>query len=554
VSGYRLRLRAAGLALLGGLGERQPGVNAASAVLPGDGSGRGGGARTALLLGSSLKGVLRHDVARFAEARGQESCRTQPHGCGECIVCRVFGAPNHAGKLTVRSARAIARELVVASSVGIDRRTRTADRAGRRLWSELRSAADFEVDLTAVAPLSDDETQLIEALLDWERVVGLRLGRRKSSGLGAFDLDWEPLDRTWPAASAPSAQAQGGTPRRYLLHVEAMEPLRLAGPPRRLFLRDSLDVVPATTLRGALGWALHRRGDDAAARDLFIQRPVRLSDGVYQAPFGLPGRWLGVLECRAPTPHRVDPTLHLITDAVGDHTPDPQLTCPIAECGSWLKPASTVRPPVLVLGQTEIDPVRRRVRQGLLFHQVVVGPGTTFTAELLALPGQAEVLAGLGDILVGGNRSRGLGRSQVRVESAPELPALAERVARTTAAVQRRGGELDGEQLAVLGLVSDGYAPISLRELLAAHGLAVLTAEVRSVVRGSYDELDGRSRSERRLLARGSWVAVRGQDLAARLEALEHQAVADPAGLQPLWLRTRHDLEDTSVNDPDTPT
>jgi hypothetical protein len=551
VSGYRLWLRAAGLALLGGLGERQPGVNAASAILPDDdGPGNGGRARMALLLGSSLKGVLRHDAARFADARGQATCRAQPHGCGDCIVCRVFGAPNNAGKLAVRSARAAARDLVVASSVGIDRRTRTADRAGRRLWSELRSAADFQVDLIVVAPLADNEAQLVEGLLDWERQVGVRLGRRKSSGLGAFDLDWEPLDTTWPAAGAASAQPRGGTPRRYLLQVEAVEPLRLAGPPRRLFLRDSLEMVPATTLRGALGWALHRRGDDDAAHDLFIQRPVRLSDGVYQAPAGLPGRWLGVLECRAPTPHRIDPTLQLIVDAVASRAPELRLTCPITGCGGWLKPASPARPPVLVLGQTEIDPIRRRVREGLLFQQVVVAPGTVFTAELLALPDQAEALARLGELLVGGNRSRGLGRSQLRVAPAPELPSLAERVAATTAAVHHHGGEVDGEQLAVLGLVSDGFAPGSLRELLATHGLTVLTAEVRSVVRGSFDELDGRSRAGRRLLARGSWVAVRGQDLPARLEALEQHAGTDPAGLQPLWLRTRHDLEDTVVNDP----
>ena len=157
MSGYRLWLRAAGLALLGGLGERQPGVNAASAILPDDdGPGNGGRARMALLLGSSLKGVLRHDAARFAEARGQATCRAQPHGCGDCIVCRVFGAPNHAGKLAVRSARAAARDLVVASSVGIDRRTRTADRAGRRLWSELRSGIPPVYDIRDHAAVVSD--------------------------------------------------------------------------------------------------------------------------------------------------------------------------------------------------------------------------------------------------------------------------------------------------------------------------------------------------------------------------------------------------------------
>jgi CRISPR/Cas system CSM-associated protein Csm3 (group 7 of RAMP superfamily) len=548
VSGYRLRLRAVGPALLGGLGERQPGVHAASGLLPGQGAGAAGGSHTAVLLGSSLKGVLRHDAARLAEARGQATCRAQPQGCGACVVCQVFGAPNQPGKLAVRSATAIAADLGVASSVGIDRRTRTADRAGRRLWSELRALADFEVDLAAAVPLTGEEAQLVEGLLDWEQATGLRLGRRKSAGLGAFDLAWQRLDQAAPVTGGRLLGAQAGTPARYLVHIQAVEPLRLAGPPRRVFLRDSLEVIPATTLRGALGWALAHRGDGDAAGDLFIDRPVRLSEGVHQAPNGLPGRWLGVLECRAAIPHRIDPTMRLVGDALGDHTSTAELlTCPVAGCGAWLKPAAAARPPLLVVGQTKIDPVRRRVREGLLFHQVVVRPGATFTAELVALPEQADLLAGLAEVLVGGNRSRGLGRALLSVEPAPPLPPVAERVAHTTAMARRRGGGLDdAEELAVLGLVSDGFAAVPLRALLADRGLTVVAGEVRAVARGSYDERDGGARPQRRLLARGSWVAVRGRDLPARLLALERDGIDDPAGLQPLWLRVRHDLEDNA--------
>ena len=557
---YRLHLRAASPVLLGGVGDREPGVHAATALLPapaGDGAGGGGPtARTALLLGSSLKGVLRHDARRLAAARGSD-CAWEAAGADggatcACLTCTVFGAGGRPGKVAVRSGTAEAADLVAVSGVGIDRRTRTADRAGRRLWSELRALASFTADLVLVEPLAPEEAEFLELLLDWEQATGLRLGRRKSAGLGSFELAWEgPLEEAAPTARPAPAPAAASERRRYLLHVEALEPLRLAGPPQRLFYRDALTHIPASTLRGALGWALARRGDGDLARELFESpRPVRLTDGAYQPRGEPPPRpWLGMRECRGPERHATDPALAWVAAALGAGAPAEEEVFTCARCGQPLKPASLPDPPVLVIGQTEIAWQEGRARDGTLRYQVAVQPGACFQAELDAFPEQAEVLRSLGEVLVGGHRSRGLGSARVAVEDAGVLPAVAERVARTTALLERRGARLGGDQVAVLGLLADGWPGEgrSLEELLRAHGLEVVTAQARAVARGGYDERGRATRPLRQVLARGSWVAVRGRDLTGPLEELERGAgLGDPLDPNPLWLRVRDDWEDGS--------
>ena len=554
--GYRLRLGASSQALLGGLGEREPGVQAATALLPeGDGATGGATGRVALLLGSSLRGVLRHDALRLAVARGIEhEDAAPPARCG-CVVCRLFGGPHRPGKLAVRSAKARVSELATVAGVSIDRRMRTADRMGRRLWSELRSTANYAAELVALSALDADEQELLELLLGWEAVTGLRLGRRKSTGLGAFTLAWEPVESgararpPVPAASQGNADSgNAGSCVRYLVHVEAVEPLRIAGPPQRLFYREVLEAVPATTLRGAFGWALQRRGDGELAHDLFIGRPVRLTAAAADAANGLPVRWLSAMACRGPEPHPLDTTLDWIVDGLGGELPEGAfVSCPVAGCDGLLRPVADPPPPVLVIGQTEIDPAGRRARDGRLFYQATLRPGTVFTAELLALPEQAAALASLDEVLVGGNRARGLGRAKVCVEAAPELAPVAERVRRTTRALDSRGVDLGGDEVAVLGLVSDGFAAEPLRTLLERRGLGVVAGQVRSVARGSYDEQAGRPRALRTLLAAGSWVAVRGRDLAGGLMELERDGIGDPDGLQPLWPRVRGDVEGRDV-------
>jgi hypothetical protein len=209
-----------------------------------------------------------------------------------------------------------------------------------------------------------------------------------------------------------------------------------------------------------------------------------------------------------------------------------------------LKELESEAPPPLVLSHVTIDPTHRRASHGELHYQVAFSPGTVFAAEVLARPSQAEVIRGLDTVFVGGRRARGMGLARIELEELPPLASLAERIAATTTHLSELGAPDHGE-IAVLGLIADAALERPLRKLLADADLEVLTGDVRSVVRGGWDEGNGKMRPLRRLLEAGSWLAVRvGSDRAlAELERFEREGIADLEEVAPLLLRARDDWE-----------
>ncbi|MCS7008171.1 MAG: hypothetical protein NZL88_11520, partial [Gaiellaceae bacterium] len=87
-----------------------------------------------------------------------------------------------------------------------------------------------------------------------------------------------------------------------------------------------------------------------------------------------------------------------------------------------------------------------------------------------------------------------------------------------------------------------------LREILAENGLEIVTGEVRDVVRGGWDERGDRMRAVRRLLATGSWLAVRvpGDAALEALVRLEEEGITDREEIAPLVVRVREDWMDDS--------
>lgn len=516
----RLRLSARSGSLLGGIEAAGYGINASSAEIV-----TASGDRVATLLGSSLRGVLRDGFRRFSEARTGEACSLRSD-C-RCAACSLFGGPDRAGSIEVRSAFAAPAAGGVRSGVSIDRQRRTADRAGRRLWTEQRSHADFEAELRVSAAAPAEHGELFELYLGFVEATGLHLGRRRSAGAGEIAVTRVLGDES---EARPHGQLPGADTARtpWLLEIEALEPLRIAGRAQRAFFRETLGVIPASMLRGALGGALLRELGMDAAEDLVTVRPALVSTAVPVVADELPpGAWSGTVRCRGEAPHVIDLTARIVRRALG-HDVD-LTTCP--RCGAGLKAHRPPAPPTLVLGQTAIDPRRRRAADEQLRGQVVVAPGARFRARLDATADQAAALAALGTIQVGGNRTRGLGLAHLSVDPWPTPPPAAARVATSSRAI--------GAEVAVLGLVSDAAPSEPVATMLTSRGLEIVTARVRTTVRGGWDEVRRELRPVRRLLAAGSWVAVRGPGLVEAAAALEANPAPDPEGTDPVWLTVR---------------
>jgi len=535
VSRWRLRLSGRSPALLGGVAEAPVGVHVETAFLD-----LGSGQPRLLLSGTALRGVLRDAFRRFAAARGSPC--SLAGGCS-CPTCWLFGRPERSGALWVRSTLAEGARRYLAPGIAIDRRTRTAARAGGSLWVEERALADFEVDVLAPGSLGPEELGLLDDFWAWLELVGLSVGRRKSAGAGQFTVeitevpDHKPLPIPTPTQSDENRA-------RYLLRLTLLEPTRLVGHRQREFYRDGLQIIPVATLRGALGWALERRGAGTAAKDIFVQRPIALTPGFPVGPndrTSIPP-WLSRWRCDGNPRHIVDAALYRVAHVLSGAGSWRLETCP--RCGSSLRELGSGARPPLVLGHVTIDPTHRRAMRGELHYQVALAPGTVFAAELLAYPSQAEALRRLETVFVGGRRARGMGRAQIELKELSPLPPVKDRIAATAGYLGDLGAP-DEDDVAVLGLMTDAALERPLRELLADADLEVLTGEARGVVRGGWDERSGQMRPLQRLLEAGSWLAVRVRSdrALAELERLEREGIPDPEGVAPLLLRVRDDWE-----------
>lgn len=570
MSGWTLRLTARSPLLCGGVGSPPPGLHTATAEVDLSGTVH------ALLPGSSLKGVLRDAMRRFVLARRGLAC-TGTDDC-PCPTCRLFGTGSRPGTLGVRSATAPMEEHVT-WGVGIDRSTRTAARgepdSGGHLWSERRAFADFAVDIEEIGHVDDADRALVDDLFAWLEVCGLAVGRRKSSGAGAFVLS---ASRRAPR-SAPEAPADlSGEPsvrKRYRLVVTLREPAHLVGPRQRDFYREALDVLPAATLRGALGRAMEERfGRRVAEAVMLGSLPLLVTPGFVldeagggTGPREVPVPWLSLRACSGQPSHLVDVAVDQVVQALGGDGGRPDL-CP--KCKASLRRRHGGRPKRMVVGQTAIDRDSRTAAEGQLRTVVSVAPGTVFVAETWAHPSHASLLGDLETIRVGGQRSRGYGLAALDVEEVEDSRSIRDRIEATTAAVRACGASVDG-RIALLGLLGDAVvaptAPVtmgsgaspadivgtgngpSLAAVLSARRLIPITGEARQTSCGGWDEWRHHRRSLRTALAAGSWVAVRIPDDAAldALEGLLRQPLLDPEEIAPLLLEVREPVETTEL-------
>jgi hypothetical protein len=546
MTGWRIQIEPLSGFLVGGVGEPPRGAHAASAFLSSPGSGE-----VAVLPGTSLKGVLRAAAGRFSEARTGEPCSGDAD-C-RCAACRIFGTPTQPGKIAIRSAL-VPSERDQRSRVAIDRTTRTAARESGGLWSEQRawSSGGLQVDIDATEVLGAEDTAFLEAFWAWLGVVGLSVGRSKSTGSGALAI--KSVEQRSPRLEHPPRPArEDGEPRPYRLVIELLEPARVVGLRQREYYRDGLDTIPGGTLRGAIGWALVRRGESSAATELFRSaRSVRVGTGY---PLADPGEgmtapdgfvpWLSVALCRGTPRHRLNGALLRVAEHLGADGRD-RAACP--RCGADLDVGEGSATSTLVIGRTAIDPRLGRVAQGMLFYEVAMAPGARFAAYLLARPDQAELIAGLGEVWIGGRKRSGQGLARLTVEPM-NGPSLEARLASTRTALA--GWGVPDRGVAVLGFVGDAAFVEAPRREFEARGLRIVAAELRSVPRGGWDEERNTPRAVREVVQGGSWVAVEadGPDALAELARLEAYGIDDPLGTEPVLVRVIDDWEVMEVAD-----
>jgi CRISPR-associated protein Csx10 len=447
------------------------------------------------------------------------------------------------------------------SSVAIDRARRSASDKQLVFLRIPESAGHL---LTFVTTGRVNESVLAPYLEVAARAT-THIGSGRSRGLARVELElaWQEPDVPAPPAS------RGAIESDLRVRVTLTSPALVGVATIDANYRETRRELPGSTVRGAIGFALRELlenadGDPAAQDLLDAERGARFG---FLYPADAERR--GVDPGDGPVPitsaackrkqraHGIVDTLldRLVllhaSSAAGAERASPQAIPQCRECGAPLRGAqgsrrATAPPKTRLIVRASMDRTRQSARDGQLFTQVLLAPGSVFEGTIRNIPLQSrqrlsEAL-GSGIVSFGRGRSSGWGQAKIDIEAAPRRSPLAERAAAFDRALRAR---LDRAGLAS-GRIGR-LVPVTLlsplwpsgagepggdgkHDLCDAMGSATCLLAARRFAReGSWDQRSGMMTSFRATAAGGVFVIELQQatwrDIVGRLETLERDGI-----------------------------
>lgn len=444
---FKLLLKCRGSVLVGGHGAVPTGLHGSHAT---DGDGRPVLPATAIrgALRETLEALLRGaDLHACDAGTGREPGVSHEDAAGRacaldegrpCVACRLFGG----GREGLAERARMFSGLVLGDGRLHDTAARWMLRPGVSIARRERSARDrllFIRRTPATGARFLAEGRLLDPSLRREFEAAVRatthLGAGRSRGLARVDmeLEWDTSPETveTPALTGDSIRV------RVTLQTPAIFGSVLA----RENLRDTRHEVPGSALRGAVGFALARVTEDpqhdpdfkalldeGGARFGFlypIDAKGKTREGV---PSPLPitaaackfeGRTHGIVDTlldRIVTAHltKTDEVL-AITDASARTRRCPKCDGPLRGIAGYRRCEEGVA--VRAATRASIEREAQSVREGALFTEVRVEPGTTFEGTIRGISEKnRDVLAKALTLPLSVGRSLGAGRGQVSVE------------------------------------------------------------------------------------------------------------------------------------------
>lgn len=402
-----------------------------------------------ILPASALRGALRIELERLLRGRGEPACRASGPADPDatpcaCPVCRLFGTEGvGTGTLRLEDARLEGTERTadLRPRVAVSRATGTV--AHRLLgFAETgevdgRNGACFRAAAWLV-PRSEEERDGVALDEDRRNLAAAcralsALGGGKSRGLGWVECELRDGEHA-PRATAPLAAADAVE-----ILFEAHAPLHLGGGRPLGYFHPTLRHAPASTVRGALAFALLEQGlckaEDAGFQALFGEHAAA-SFGSARAAGDLPSA----------TRRRCRPREHVFDDLVGEVVRREAAAaglalafrdegaCPVPGCAA-IKAAPAPEGgafdavEVRVHTRTAINRLTGASMDQRLFSVELVEPWRRGGEERLVLralirdlePEAASLLGRLDGrpASLGGKRSQGVGRCTVGVAAAP---------------------------------------------------------------------------------------------------------------------------------------
>lgn len=464
---FRLDIDCSSSVLIGGWTAAPSGIDAVAAIAR-DGS--------PLIPSTALRGALRESAERLLRGAGLAACfggdgraaaTDQPvsgpcrlEGESSCAACRLFGGQDDSRPPILSLGDATAPDATVTSGfrygVGVRRETRSA--MEKHLFQWLMPMPYPALQLSAEGWV-DGSDESLWRLLEATTRATTHIGRGRSRGMGRVSI--RLLDPSMADAS-PVSEAEAATPETADLEVappldddirilfELTGPACIGAPFGPPMVRDTLDHIPGSAIRGAIGTALARAGQAGShAFDALFEGPnPAIFDFLYpvdeERPHQPPSPWpLTARRCKYHPKHPVVDTLlqRLVVEIAyrqGPAVPSllpfgALLRCAEPQCASPTERAEGFRrlEQDLATRMTTRVALNRQTgsaREKMLFSHVMLEAGARFEGSIRRVPEVSKQLLRQAldlPLSVGRGTSRGWGAlrrlGSVEAYSAPDL-------------------------------------------------------------------------------------------------------------------------------------
>jgi len=390
------------------------------------------------LTATAIKGAIRIEFEALVRGIGEEKLcdfDTDIKGCTTCLSCRLFGGGNKEGKLRFNAAflenpdevlplkvRQDLLEKGIREGVSISRTLGKAKEKAyftKLAFPNMKKIKEisFTTGIDIRQELVETERKYLEMFLKYIERTGIFMGARKSVGLGYFTLRSEiPGKFEKPGPVDTSHQEM----KLFRITLDTLEPL-LVGNIKNRYIIDTLPYIPASTLGGTIGFQLKEYGvDDSLLKALFMEKKSFSTFNCYlETPYPVPMSQRKPKGKAGPVKDILVPE-YILSQAIGQGKYGD--AAPLFKA---LYKENNLRP-VLICTQPEtfynakvaIGRELQKSGESLLYSMELIPKGSKFQGFIAGEEWAVNALEQIGELRMGGKRTRGFGRTKITMEKA----------------------------------------------------------------------------------------------------------------------------------------
>ncbi len=390
------------------------------------------------LTATAIKGALRIEFEAFVRGIGQETLcdfDADIKGCKTCLSCRLFGGGNEEGKLRFNAAFIKDPDIVLPNAVRHDLLAK-GKREGVSISRTLGKAKDkayftklafpnmnkirkilFTTQINIRWELDGTEKEYLDMFFKYLGEAGLFMGSRKSVGLGYFAIDCHMPETFTPTETVDTSRKEL---KLYKITLETQEPL-LVGNTKNKYIIDTLPYIPASTLGGTIGFRLGEHGIPKETLEAMfdVQNSFSTFNCYLKTPYPLPLSQR--IEKGKPDP-RKDILIpdYLIKLAIEQDKFAFVQTLFNALYKKNLRPDKVCKKPnTFYNAKLAIGRELQKAGDGLLYSMELIPKGCQFQGFMIGETWAVETLKKIGELCMGGKRTRGFGRTKISAIEEP---------------------------------------------------------------------------------------------------------------------------------------